>query len=606
VKELRKLIEKTIGAFSSARLFSSHPKIYFKPEERICPICNTSLKVMKTEDRTMITLHIGKFTANITFLICRNCENKATYVSHEPQTLVPEYCNFGFDVLVDVGKNVFQKYKTAKEIRHELQNKNIFISDSEVYFLTKKFITYLGLAHRESGQEIRKFMKKNGGYILHIDGTCDGGSQHLITVIDAISGFVLDSIKISTENSSQIIPMLQRLKKTYGDPLAVVSDMGTALILALMTVFKNTPHFICHFHFLRDIGKDLIMDDYSVIQKQLKAYRISTKLQNRIRSYEKDVDLNTEIINQLASILETDNSFSYSLISSSSIKIICHVFLLWAFKGKSQGNGYGFPFDRQHLIFYQRLNIVYTSLKEITETYPKKEKKDIKPAQQLLIDLEPLVNDKLCKDIVPNMVEKIDVFDKLRDAMHIALPNGKDGLNDNGDDVGIKTIGWRVKKFTIWLMKKYSNNKDYKGMIEQIEKYWEKLFADPITTHTPSGEIEIQPQRTNNIMEQFFRRLKKIFLRKSGINSMSETLRTMFVDIPLIENLENSDYMKILLNGRKTLEERFAEIDAESVRKEMKKNCNLNKKNSGKIQTIINDVKFPERLTNIFKLRLAA
>ena len=42
-------------------------------------------------------------------------------------------------------------------------------------------------------------------------------------------------------------------------------------------------------------------------------------------------------------------------------------------------------------------------------------------------------------------------------------------------------------------------------MTEQIDKYWEKLFADPITVTSSSGEVTIQPQRTNNIFERFFR-----------------------------------------------------------------------------------------------------
>lgn len=110
-------------------------------------------------------------------------------------------------------------------------------------------------------------------------------------------------------------------------------------------------------------------------------------------------------------------------------------------------------------------------------------------------------------------------------------------------------------------------------MIEQIEKYWERLFADPIIVKTTAGEIKVQPQRTNNIMEQFFRKLKKIFFRKSGTSSTADTLKNMLADVPLIKNLENRDYMEIILNDKTSLEERFVEIDAESIRKEMNKNC---------------------------------
>ena len=166
-------------------------------------------------------------------------------------------------------------------------------------------------------------------------------------------------------------------------------------------------------------------------------------------------------------------------------------------------------------------------LKEITDNYPQGLSKDIKVALQLMNDLEPLINDALCNQVLPDILEKIEVFDKLRVAMRMTLPAGNDGLNDNGQDSDIKTIERRVKKFYNWLIGKYSDKKDYKKMIEQIEKYWEKLFADTITVRTSAGKIKIQPQRTNNVMEQFFRQLKKIFLRKSGIKSMASTLRSL-------------------------------------------------------------------------------
>ena len=45
----------------------------------------------------------------------------------------------------------------------------------------------------------------------------------------------------------------------------------------------------------------------------------------------------------------------------------------------------------------------------------------------------------------------------------------------------------------------------------------------------------------------------------------------MLADTPLVKNLSNPAYVKIILNGHDTLEDRFAEIDEKLVRQEMKK-----------------------------------
>ena len=106
-------------------------------------------------------------------------------------------------------------------------------------------------------------------------------------------------------------------------------------------------------------------------------------------------------------------------------------------------------------------------------------------------------------------------------------------------------------------------------MIEQLDKYWEKLFADPIEVETSDGKKTIQPQRTNNYAEQNFRALKRGYRKKTGNGSLGKTLRTMLANTPLVKNLQNPKYMKILLNGKSSLEELFADIDVKEVRNEL-------------------------------------
>ena len=46
-------------------------------------------------------------------------------------------------------------------------------------------------------------------------------------------------------------------------------------------------------------------------------------------------------------------------------------------------------------------------------------------------------------------------------------------------------------------------------------------------------------------------------------------MQTILANTPYIKNLDNPEYMKIILDGKETLEERFAEIDIKIVRKEL-------------------------------------
>ena len=118
---------------------------------------------------------------------------------------------------------------------------------------------------------------------------------------------------------------------------------------------------------------------------------------------------------------------------------------------------------------------------------------------------------------------------------------------------------------------------------------------------TVNGPLELEPQRTNNIMERLFRNFRHGARRKSGHNSISRSLQSMIADTPLVRNLENPKYLKILLKGQSTLEERFAQIQIDTVRKELHDAQISLEKVPSKIRQLIHAQSFPETIRRLFK-----
>ncbi len=199
--------------------------------------------------------------------------------------------------------------------------------------------------------------------------------------------------------------------------------------------------------------------------------------------------------------------------------------------------------------------------------------------------------------------EKIVPFEKLRSAMRIASTTGRNGLNDEGKKENIRTIEARVKKFRSWMIRRKNHAQDPANgkMIKQIDKYWEKLFADPIPVQTPSGPILIQPQRTNNILEQFFRSLKRSHRRRTGNASSRRMLRTILAETPLVKNIKNAAYMKILLKEKASLEEVFAEIEIDTFRKAFKEAQHAPERVPSKIKALIAMTDFPKKIVNMIQ-----
>ena len=488
----------------------------------------------------------------------------------------------------------------------ELYAKHISISLSEIAYLQRKFIVYLALVHNESSQRIRESMAVRGGYLLHLDGTCDGDSPHLMSGLDEISGFVLQNVKIPSESAERIIPFLEKIKDEYGSPVAIVSDMGKGISNALTEVFPGVPHFLCHFHFLRDIGKDLLDKENDVIRTCLSKHKITSKLRGRAQALKQIIDSNPDLVEAY----HTD--VAGGKLGNCALDLVpvvsTYALIRWALEGRKQGAGYGFPFDRTYVTFAKRLRVLYDHLERLGDIRLRGEWRDNRPFFKTRLDLKPVVSDRVLWKAMTDIESEIDVFDRLRDAMRITVDDQRRGLNDDGDGDEINSIKEGVEAFRDWLLKdaRYSQTNNYGKMIAQIDQYWEKLFADPITVDTPQETLTLQPQRTNNILERFFRDIKRSHRRKSGTKSMSKKLRVMLADMPLVKNLENDEYVKIVLNGKPTLEERFFEIDAKIVREGMKKDQEHSEAIPARLREIIKKLDLPQIIMKLFVRHAAA
>ena len=283
--------------------------------------------------------------------------------------------------------------------------------------------------------------------------------------------------------------------------------------------------------------------------------------------------------------------------------IATYALIQWIFDAPSSSAGYGFPFDCPHLAFYQRVKAAHGVLKQIIDILLRNKFKDNKPFYRLWHLLDKVVSDKKLAGAAISMEEKIPIFDELREALRIALPDGKDGLNDDGINDDISTIESAVKAFRQRVMgdDRLTANNDYLKMIAQIDKYWEKLFADPITVQTHWGPIEITPQRTNNILERFFRDLKRSGRKKTGSSCLSKMLHALLADTPLVANLKSEQYLNTILGDCKSLEQRFSEIDATQVREYLTNQHNEPLKFSAKIKPLIKQVSLPDKIVQMFQ-----
>ncbi|MGC8989479.1 MAG: transposase [Verrucomicrobiia bacterium] len=279
---------------SSASLFAQRPTISFAPTQTVSPHCHAPLRVYKTQRKSLYTLQLGGFTAYQTFRYCGHCPQDTIYGAEQLSQLAPVGCTFGYDVMVLAGQGLFVRHRSTEEMAEELRRRHIPISLSEVGYLAKKFVVYLALAHRQSAPDLRAAMRTQGGYILHLDGTGEGGGPMLMSSLDSLSEIVLGNVKVPSEKAEQLVPFLEEIKHRYGMPLATVHDMGVGILAAVQEVFGQLPDFVCHFDFLRDLGKDLLQADYDAIRERLRRHGLTDKLLYQVRGLKRLIDQQPE------------------------------------------------------------------------------------------------------------------------------------------------------------------------------------------------------------------------------------------------------------------------------------------------------------------------
>ncbi len=530
--------------------------------------------MLKTVKRTVHTLQLGSFIAYEQILQSINVVPPLH--SEALRRLVPPRCRYGYDLIVFCGLEFYLYGRQVKEIKdHINRSSGVKIPASTVQVLAYKFLKYLGRLHHNSIEAIRHQMSLAGGYILHLDSTCEEKDPLLMSCIDGISAQVLYSKKIRSENKLEVQIILETVKELFGLPLAIVSDMGRAFVNEVAVVFPGIVHVICHYHFLRDLGRDFLNADYDALRQALRKSQIKAELRILAKRIEKKLG-GTE---KMTAVFEQSNRQSYfiqtkgkELLQWYALQVIYEIQL-----GHENHDGYGFPFDYHHLDYFRKLEIAITEVRQTLKNaalLPKREKKDLLKLETVLSMIIPEKQDAPIWNIVKSLKERINIFDLFRQILRLACKGHKQGLNDNGSLASqnqLQQIEKELKTYTARLERRVScfhfNKKqpkladDIQKMTRQIHKYWDMLFMSPISVWVGNIEHKIIAQRTNNLMERSFRRIKRRCRRRHGRKKLQKDMAALPAEIALVDNLQNQQYVTTVIGTIDKLPQKFAELD---------------------------------------------
>jgi len=548
------------------------------------PQCFSKMRVQKTQPRRSIkTLKYGQIFVRVVTLICRKgCRGSdGSFFKRQSDILsglVPKRSNIGYDVEVFVGLQRYLHHKQRQEIKADLfKNHGIDISTGEISTLARRFLMHLEKLHQIRSCVFREALSKDGGYPLHIDATGESGLGTLFVAFAGWREWVLGGWRLTTECANQILPCLEQTAEQFGAPLGVMRDLGRAMIPATEEFAKqqnkkgkNILIWSCHQHFLKDIGKDLLKDSYSILRSLLREHKIETSLKNLVR------DLGNRLGCQAKQAREEIREWAQNgcpkLPSGSEGLAIIRSEVQWTLDYEADNKNLRFPFDRPLLDLYERCR---TSRRAIDAYFrdPPQDLQLLRATRRFASIIDPIITNDNFDEVTQVLRKRATLFDKLRAVLRpeetvskketqLRRRTEKDREQETAD-VQITT-----QKFIRSLRRRRLQKgigQDLREAIdiilEHMDRYQTTLWGHVIKL--PGGKIRVV-DRTNILAEGFFNGLKHGERRRSGRKVLNQDLEDLPPAAALTQNLQKADYVTMLCGSLDVLPEAFATIDGNS------------------------------------------
>ena len=543
---------------------------------------NSSTTVRKTHRRTVVTLKYGTFSACEVVRQRKTQDPKPSIPSSELAQLVAPGCRYGYDVVAHVGLESFVHGRRLEEIQQNLTERKppIHLPTSSLDELRRRFLFYLGQVHRSAAPKLKESLHQEEGMTWLIDGTLEPGTAVFFGVQDAASGILLACSKIPTENADDIAPCLQETAKDYGRPKRILHDLSSAMSLACQTAFSDVPHDVCHFHFARDVGEDLLTKPQKALSKRLRNLKLQVRMREQRKTQtewlrdhcdpdgEREVDL---ILQQLLRGEPWLGTWNETL--GKEVLLALH---FWMLDYAADGGRQGFPFDPYFLYFHRRLLRGHDALVRLLSR-PTVSVHAPKPLFNLRDQLKRYRDDPEIIAAATHYELAFQAFDQLRTTLRLATA-GDSPMHHRYE---LDAQHWNQVREALNLL-----GEEHRQRIDGSSDQLERDICETVLTHIEkySGQLlptdgSHDPVRTTNQLEGHWSAAKRACRQTQGRGKLTRTFNALPAELMLIPNLGNSEYVATVLDdGLEHLARKFAEanIDGASYATWRQSNTSLN------------------------------
>ncbi len=410
-----------------------------------------------------------------------------------------------------------------EEIQLFLEGRGIHISTGEISILSEEFLLRFYVLHTKHGSQMKKIFEKNGGYILHLDGSAESGDEITFTAKEGMTGFTIDSWIMPSEGREYIIPFLESLREKYGKPLTVVRDMWEEIAISVSDVFPGISQQVCHYHFVRNLGDIIFKHRYEELRRMI----LKTKIFARILALKKIC-------------MDGISSHERIFIAEHYWVMLAIEYVLYPRERKSD-----YPFVLPYLEVINRVMIVLEMLKKIV-MWNARRNIGVKVVLKFEEYLKKLIETMEIK-AYHSKIKLIQAwFEEIRKVLRVSRE-----FSDKEQNVLPTKVNEMEPKFHDTIIKIRDEGRKLGGEYAEIS---EKIFQN---CHDHLDELfvevkdkngkEIRIIRHNGIEELNHRWSRMHIRRRTGRSRTTMEMEKYGALLAIFSNIENEEYIKTVL-----------------------------------------------------------
>ncbi|MEA3457939.1 MAG: hypothetical protein U9R21_04595, partial [Candidatus Thermoplasmatota archaeon] len=183
--------------------------------------------------------------------------------------ICPKGCNFDGKSMVIVGLLRWFFNLQREEIQLVFEMRDTGISTGEISDLSEDFLLRFYALHRRHIPKLKTLFESNGGMVHYTDGTGEAGDDIVFSTKEGLTGITLDAQLMPSESKKYVKPFLEKLRDSFGVPVAVVRDMSKQIRDSVSDVFPGVLQLVCHYHFVKNLGKIIFKERYESLRMSI-------------------------------------------------------------------------------------------------------------------------------------------------------------------------------------------------------------------------------------------------------------------------------------------------------------------------------------------------